>query len=238
MKPKKNILKAGLLTLLLLSVGFAQTSFVFEHQDTSVTGTDEFYEFEGYIINTSGDTLNLTVVRQPLIEPPLDWSCSMCVVFCLPPFIDSYDFTLAPSDSAWFALDVYPFDVAGTGRWSIIVIDSSTMAADTASYSVTYGSTSLRGETVSLKDNEIVSAYPNPANAAFTTLLRNLNAGNFQIALYDISGREIMNKQIIIQPNQAKYRLLWDASELSSGVYTVRVQGEQQSWIQHLTIVK
>jgi len=218
----------------------AESRFVFDHQDSSITGLGEFYQFEAFIINTSDDTLQLTANRISLAEAPLEWSCSMCVVYCLPPFIDVYDFTLNPGDSAWFSLDVYPFETDGTGVWSITIIDSSTMDADTAQYGVTYGSTGIQSETtqpMTPQDIELLNLFPNPTNASFTLTLDQMIPGDYNLSLFDLLGHEVDRRAIHIS-HSTRQNVSWDANALSSGNYFVQVRGGGKVWLQQITIVK
>lgn len=233
---RKTILLIFFLTISLASI-FGESRFTFEHQDSSAIGLGEFFQFEGFIINISTDTLQLTTNRINLTEPPLDWSCSMCIVFCLPPFIDTYDFTLNPGDSAWFSLDVYPFEITGTGVWSIVVIDSSTMEADTAEYSVTYGTQSVKHELPTPQNFELMNIYPNPTNASFTVTFDQLNPGEYDLKLFDVAGH-LVEQRSFQATRSARQSLNWDADALSSGNYLLQIQRGALAWSRQLTIVK
>jgi hypothetical protein len=67
----------------------------------------------------------------------------------------------------------------------------------------------------------IVSLYPNPATETMTCLLSVPNAGTVKLALYDLSGRAVLEKQInVSEPNEMSAVL--DVSGLASGVYTLQ----------------
>lgn len=216
---------------------FGEDRFVFDHQDSSATGLGEFFQFEAFIINTSSDTLQLTANRISLIPAPWEWSCSMCVVYCLPPFMDTYDFTLDPGDSAWFSLDVYPFEMEGTGVWSIIIVDSSTMDADTAEYAVTYGSTGVIDDSITPQNIALLGLYPNPTNASFTITFEQMLPGDYHLILFDLLGRQVENRLVHIA-HTTRTAITWNADGLSSGNYVVQVQGGGKTWIKHLSVVK
>jgi hypothetical protein len=67
----------------------------------------------------------------------------------------------------------------------------------------------------------IVNLYPNPASETVTCLLSVPNAGSIDLKLYDLSGRIVLEKQIIVsEPNEMSAVL--DVSSLASGVYTLQ----------------
>ena len=224
--------------LVLTLVTFGQTNFTFEHQDTSVTGLEDYYQFDAHIINTSAETLHLTANRLHVVEAPTEWSCSMCIgITCLPPFIDVNDFTVEPGDTALFSLDVYPLSVEGTGTWSIVIIDSSTMAADTATYTVTYGTSGINSDAYSPENFNLVRIYPNPTNAFFTAEFNHLTPGNYDLLLYDLQGRLVGQRNLNILPSGTR-RISWNANNLTSGNYFLRVTGGGKSWLQRVTVIK
>jgi len=67
----------------------------------------------------------------------------------------------------------------------------------------------------------IVSLYPNPSYETMTCLLSVPDAGLVELALYDLSGRMVWEKQInVSEPNEMSAVL--DVSCLASGVYTLQ----------------
>lgn len=228
------------LFFLLVVAGMGQSRFSFIHQDTSVAGLHEFYQYEAWIVNISSDTLQLTANRLYRTTPPPEWTASMCIeIVCLPPFIDVYDFSLPPGDSAWFALDIYPFEVEGLGEWSIEVIDSTTMEADTADIAYTYGATSVADEStpVAPRDFGIVQVFPNPTNAAFNTILHNMIPGRYELTLFDLNGRTMETRWLEIQTS-GRSQVSWNVDEYMSGSYLLRVKGGDRVWMKRVTIVK
>jgi hypothetical protein len=67
----------------------------------------------------------------------------------------------------------------------------------------------------------ILSLYPNPSHETMTCLLSVPDAGTVELALYDLSGRMLLEKQInVSEPNEMSAVL--DVSSLASGVYTLQ----------------
>lgn len=228
------------LFFLLIVAGMGQSRFEFLYQDSSAAGLHSFFQFEAYIHNTSSDTLEMTTNRLYRTTPPPEWSCSMCIdVVCLPPFMDTYDFTLPPGDSAWFALDIYPFDVEGIGEWSIEVIDSSTMEADTADYTYIFGAIGVMDEpeAPAPRDFGVVEVFPNPTNAAFNTVLHNMQPGRYELTLFDLQGRVMENRRVELITS-GQYQLAWNVEQFTSGGYLLRVEGGESIWLKRVTIIK
>ncbi len=67
----------------------------------------------------------------------------------------------------------------------------------------------------------ILALYPNPASDTLTCLFAVPDAGAVELALYDLSGRLVIERRIeVTEPSEIK--VLFDVSGLASGVYTLR----------------
>jgi len=67
----------------------------------------------------------------------------------------------------------------------------------------------------------ILALYPNPASDTLTCLLALPSAGAVELALYDLSGRLVIERLIeVTEPSEME--VLLDVSGLASGVYTLR----------------
>ncbi len=70
----------------------------------------------------------------------------------------------------------------------------------------------------------ILALYPNPASDYLTCLLALPQAGTVELALYDLSGRLVLNQQLeVSEPTELEAIL--DVSGLASGVYTLQASG-------------
>ena len=65
---------------------------------------------------------------------------------------------------------------------------------------------------------ELLQSYPNPFNPTTTIRYNIPKAGFVRIAVYDLLGKEI---KVLVQENKepGRYEVVFDASELTSGVY-------------------
>ncbi len=87
------------------------------------------------------------------------------------------------------------------------------------------------------KNFEIIQIYPNPFNPE-TTILYSLNQNeNIQVSIYDISGRLITT--LINAFNIAGYHsITWNALNLSSGIYFLKISSEKFTITQKLVLIK
>ena len=97
-------------------------------------------------------------------------------------------------------------------------------------------------EAVLPTEYSISNAYPNPFNPVTNIDITIPESGLMQFAIYDILGRQVFeNKQTFANPGH--YRFSWSGknnhgSSLSSGVYLLTVQFEENYYKQKLTLLK
>jgi hypothetical protein len=79
--------------------------------------------------------------------------------------------------------------------------------------------------------------YPNPFNPVTNISFDISKSGNVKLIIYDISGKEIaVLLNDILTPGS--YKINWDASGLSSGVYFYKLQSGDFSEIKKMTLIK
>ncbi|SVD63447.1 uncharacterized protein METZ01_LOCUS416301, partial [marine metagenome] len=97
-------------------------------------------------------------------------------------------------------------------------------------------------EAVLPKEYSISNAYPNPFNPVTNIDITVPESGLMQFAIYDILGRQVFeHKQTFANPGH--YRFAWSGknnhgSSLSSGVYLLTVQFEENIYKQKITLLK
>lgn len=123
--------------------------------------------------------------------------------------------------------------------WQVALVDLSAWAndtvtlrwrANTASGSLSdmaidginvYGSTST-----GIKDAQggglVFSVYPNPGTGLYTITLPQSPAGNIDYAVYDLTGRELLQESMRLKEGNNHLQL--DLSNYAAGVYTMRIQ--------------
>jgi hypothetical protein len=84
---------------------------------------------------------------------------------------------------------------------------------------------------------ELLQNYPNPFNKS-TTINFSLNyEQNIKIQIFDITGRLV--QEIFAQSLPAgSYKLIWNAENLSSGIYFIQLKSENQSVVKPIEILK
>ena len=80
--------------------------------------------------------------------------------------------------------------------------------------------------------------YPNPFNPV-TTISYNvpIDMAKVDINVYDISGRLVENLHNGIQ-SQGNHKVVWDASNFSSGIYFVKLQTNSNTITKKLILIK
>ena len=97
-------------------------------------------------------------------------------------------------------------------------------------------------EVVLPTEYSISNAYPNPFNPVTNIDITVPESGVMQFAIYDILGRQVFeHKQTFSSPGH--YRFSWSGknnhgSSLSSGVYLLTVQFEENYYKQKITLLK
>jgi hypothetical protein len=84
----------------------------------------------------------------------------------------------------------------------------------------------------------LTSAYPNPFNPETSFSLSVARAQDVQVAVYDVTGRRVALLYDGLFPAKTARAFRFGASTLPSGVYLLRVLGEQFSTTQPLVLTK
>ena len=91
--------------------------------------------------------------------------------------------------------------------------------------------------------NEIPNAYslsqnyPNPFNPTTTFKFSLPNAAQTKLVIYDLLGREV-SVLVNAQLNAGNYKVVWDASNYSSGVYFYRIEAGSFVDVKKLVLMK
>ncbi len=78
-----------------------------------------------------------------------------------------------------------------------------------------------------------ITAYPNPAQSSFKLKFENALNGNYQVGIYDLSGKQLQHQNININ-NSAEMTI--NAESLSSGMYLVHVEKDGAQRVVPVTI--
>ncbi len=92
-------------------------------------------------------------------------------------------------------------------------------------------------ETLTPKDFRIIAAYPNPFNAATTINYTLSQTGMINLSVFDLAGRNVQN---LVNGNMPSgfHRTSFDARNLETGVYILRLTGFDQVSARKVMLVK
>jgi Secretion system C-terminal sorting domain/Bacterial pre-peptidase C-terminal domain len=82
----------------------------------------------------------------------------------------------------------------------------------------------------------VLKLYPNPASEAFTIQYNAVEAGEYDVKVYDILGKEMVSLKKEFALGQNAYEV--KSTELPKGIYLVKVSNEAQSDVNKLIIEK
>ena len=80
-----------------------------------------------------------------------------------------------------------------------------------------------------------INIFPNPSKGEFTLEINNVNAQKeFDLSVYDISGKEILNQQIRVFE---KLKEIIDLSRYNKGTYVINIRGEHNDFFKATLII-
>ncbi|QNL21923.1 S8 family serine peptidase [Hyphobacterium sp. CCMP332] len=81
-----------------------------------------------------------------------------------------------------------------------------------------------------------LNVYPNPTNGSFTINASNLKGEKFEISIIDSKGKELIKRSK--NSLNSSFNITFDMRNLSSGLYTIKVIGENSMTIKKLSYIK
>lgn len=89
---------------------------------------------------------------------------------------------------------------------------------------------------ITLTDWQAGSIYPNPANQILNVPIRSVDHRILRISVYSIQGRRMMDRTMAINSGQQNLQLT--SSNLSSGIYLVKINDNDREIIRKVTVLK
>jgi len=209
---------------------------------------DEFVT-EGKIHNLTNEPVPVRLQKIPGTMPE-DWSSSICIEFCLAPWVDVADDTIAANDSLEFSLHLYSGATADSGD---IALKICTLADSSADQGANTFWLSLKGKTSwpeAVKNTanksmsfRLIGAHPNPFNPN-TTIEYSLahNCTSVKLQVWSVLGRQIVERELS-GINAGLHRITFDGAALAGGVYLYRIVyesaiGEHSLGFKKFTLLK
>ena len=215
---------------------------------------------------TVTDTVQLTVtpVNDPptafeLVSPENDWegdfsACRFRWSMSSDPDREdtlAYDFSLS-RDSSFAILDTMlnamadtsiTLDTLASGKyyWKVCAYSKRDTVWASGSnikpWSFTIVTVSIDHQQHIITDYRLYSNYPNPFNPTTTFRYELPKDSRVTLSVFDINGREIARLVNETQPAGC-YSLIWNASEVGSGVYFYRIQAGEFQQVKKMVLVK
>ncbi len=182
--------------------------------------------------NVSGsDTNSQNLLLDTLPEGNFIWSTNLDTVSFINQSSNassySWDFGDGNTDNSFQPTHVY----ASPGTYTVTLTVNNGCGPNTISKDVTVGTVGILDEG-SLNFN----IYPNPTNGLFTIKATNLTGDKFDISIIDSKGKEVIKKST--NSLNSSFNVNFDLSKLSSGLYTIKIIGENSISIRKVSYVK
>lgn len=222
-----------LLFFLFLSISLsAQVTLKLTEPEGSTTAlsTDEDITAKGFLKNESDDTITVKWKRN-IVKLTDGWETAVCDKnLCYLPFYgetseeDGTNLVLAPGEESNFDIHVYPNGVEGEA-----IVDLTATDVNDANNTVTgrFGFNQISTSTHSI-DRQAIKVFPNPT----TNFISLTEADQVErLVIYNIVGRPV-------KLFNANYSNQYNVSDLPTGMYLVRLMGNDDKTIKTVRLSK
>ncbi|MCC6818351.1 MAG: T9SS type A sorting domain-containing protein [Bacteroidia bacterium] len=172
--------------------------------------------FEHTVLRHQGGAIEtIKWIRTDNTLPDPAWESAICdIINCRAPEVDTGSFQIGGTDTGELSFHFYPKNIRGTGTMTIRFFRES----NPLDYSeVVINCQAWKAASIGSISNEALTVYPNPVIDVIHINHPEIISG--MIELIDISGRIVYSASVIEgQPI--------DISNLESGIYTIRLTGE------------
>lgn len=95
---------------------------------------------------------------------------------------------------------------------------------------------SLQVRAAVLDDNDKLSIYPNPANTTLNVKMEIEQSADTKLKIFDLTGKVVkdLSKELVFENDGYKASL--DISDLSAGIYFVRIEQKDQVYSKKLVV--
>jgi len=240
---KKQLL--GLLIILAFSASLFSQDITFVPRETELTDTlNSEMIFEVDVTNISAAEQTLFIVRT-INNLPEGWSSSICFDSCLPGWVDSATTSseygsspLQPGETRLVALHVFPLTNVGTGYAQM---QAGTLRnpdiRTTVDLTAIVNPTSIEDENTLVTDYYLAQNYPNPFNPSTKINFGLERAGEVEITVYNILGNKISTLVNGVK-SAGNHSVVFDASNLSSGIYFYKLVTKEFTQIRKMLLLK
>lgn len=204
----------------------------------------------GSLINVSGDTLDVKMVRLQNNLPSASWMSFICLRFCLPPTIDSAstmdpgNYAIPPGDSALVEVLFLQTDsIPGTASAEVKFATMQDEQVEIVYFEASTLVSSISGQSKNISNNFVLfNNYPNPFNNQ-TVISAHINSpGKVDFYVFDLLGREVYRADNLSHGG-GMFTLNWSGKnhegiELSSGIYFYQLNFYENNRLSNTAIKK
>ena len=90
---------------------------------------------------------------------------------------------------------------------------------------------------LNVKEFNLLRNYPNPFNASTTIEYKLMKNGKFEILVFDINGRKVSTLQSGFK-SKGIYQFVWNASDMSSGIYYLKLIASDNTETKKILLLK
>jgi hypothetical protein len=226
--------------LLSLIIVFTLATSLFSQDITFVPRQTTLYDTLGSEMIFYIDVTNITQADQTLFmvrtqnNLPNSWQSSLCFEYCFPGWVDSVATTsdfgstpLAPNETREVAMHVFPLVNPGTG---VVQMQAATFRNPntriTVDLTAIVNPVSVEDEKTLVTDYYLAQNYPNPFNPSTKINFGLKKAGEVEITVYNILGNKVATLFKGFK-SAGNHSVVFDASNLSSGVYLYKVAANE-----------
>jgi hypothetical protein len=237
--------------LLSIIIVFTLATALFSQDITFVPRQTTLYDTLGSEMIFYIDVTNITQSDQTLFmvrtqnNLPNSWQSSLCFEYCFPGWVDSVATTsdfgstpLAPSETREVAMHVFPLVNMGTG---IVQMQAATFRNPntriTVDLTAIVNPVSVEDENTLATDYYLAQNYPNPFNPSTKISFGLKKAGEVEVTVYNILGNKVAALFKGFK-SAGNHSVLFDASNLSSGVYLYKVVANEFVQIRKMILEK
>lgn len=201
-------------------------------------------QLQGIVKNTSASTLNFRFARI-VNDLPVGWDTQMCYDLCYAPFIDTISlpddppYSILPNhEDTLFYVD---FTCSGQGLGTAVIrmynTDDPSLFVENI-FKVQVGDVGITNISSIVDSYELSQNYPNPFNPNTNINFSIPKSERVSLKVYDVLGNEVaslVNNELI---SAGKYRVDFNGSGLSSGIYYYSIKTESFIDTKKMILVK
>ncbi|GJQ63363.1 MAG: hypothetical protein SCALA702_24160 [Melioribacteraceae bacterium] len=181
------------------------------------------------IENTAQDTITMDIIRT-MNDLPDSWTSSLCFDVCFPPDVDSISTTsmfasspIAPGETRELSLHFFSIENEGTGTVKLAIKEhENSNKVDTITVTATAIKLVSVEDDVNIAGFSLGQNYPNPFNPETTINFEIPEAGNAEIAVFNLLGQKVA-EVYSGYTTAGTHSVSFNAEHLSSGVYVYKL---------------